>query len=344
MPHLPNSLRFLLPLSLTLTLLAQSHKPPQAAISNGLLHAVLYLPDRETGFYRGTRFDWSGVIRSLEFDHHNYYGPWFNKTDPDVIDFIFHGADIVAGPCSAITGPVEEFSTGRKALGFDQAKPGGNFIKIGIGVLRRPDDRDYNPYRLYQILDPGKWLVTPNADSVEFSQDLSDPESGYAYRYTKTVRLKRGKPEMVIAHKLVNTGHRVIETSVYDHNFLVLDGQPTGPGFTLKLPFDIKTQRFENAQLADVRGREFTYRKPLTDRDTVSAEISGFGKTAADYNIQIENSKAGAGMRVVGDRPLSEANLWSIRSVLAMEPFISMSIAPGKSFTWTYTYTYYSLK
>src|SRR5262245_8293430 len=40
---------------------------PQAEISNGVLKAQFYLPDAQKGFYRGTRFDWSGVIGSLEF-------------------------------------------------------------------------------------------------------------------------------------------------------------------------------------------------------------------------------------------------------------------------------------
>jgi hypothetical protein len=48
-------------------------------------------------------------------------------------------------------------------------------------------------------------------------------------------------------------------------------------------------------------------------------------------------------MKVTADRPLSQENLWSIRSVLAMEPFIHMVVEPGKQFKWSYTYSYYSL-
>src|SRR5947209_20149621 len=89
---------------------------PQAEISNGVVRAKIYLPDPEKGYYRGTRFDWSGVINSLEYAGHDYYGAWFTKTDSKVIDFVFEGSDIVAGPCSAIMGPVEEFSSDEKAL------------------------------------------------------------------------------------------------------------------------------------------------------------------------------------------------------------------------------------
>ncbi|MGI9074317.1 MAG: hypothetical protein ACR2JB_24065 [Bryobacteraceae bacterium] len=316
---------------------------PQAEITNGVLRVKLYLPDPEKGYYRGTRFDWSGVINSLEYEGHQYYGPWFTKTDPKVIDFIFDGADIVAGPCSAIMGPVEEFSSNEKALGYDDAKPGGTFIKIGVGVLRKPDDSDYTPYRLYDIVDSGKWKVRTEHDSIEFTQELADPTSGYAYAYTKVVRLVKDKPEMVLQHSFKNTGRRPIDTSVYDHNFLVLDKQPIGPDFTITVPFEIKTERPPQKELAEVRGNRLVYLKALQGKDTVAASFSGFGNTTADYGITIENSKVGAGMKITGDRPLSQESLWSIRSVLAMEPFIHMIVEPGKQFTWSYTYSYYSL-
>ena len=82
---------------------------PSAEIGNGQILAKIYLPDSTHGYYRGTRFDWSGVLYSLQFKGHDYYGPWFQKTSPTVHDFVYEGADIVAGPCSAISGPVDEF-------------------------------------------------------------------------------------------------------------------------------------------------------------------------------------------------------------------------------------------
>src|ERR1051326_9034710 len=107
--------------------------PPQAEITNGQIRVKLYLPDTRNGYYRGTRFDWSGVIASLEYKGHNYYGPWFDKVDPSVHDYRYAGNEIIASTCSAISGPVEEFQTAESALGWQEAKPGGTFIKIGVG-------------------------------------------------------------------------------------------------------------------------------------------------------------------------------------------------------------------
>jgi len=52
---------------------------PQAEISSGRLRATLYLPDAQSGYYRGTRFDWSGVIAALEWNGHSYFGQWFER-------------------------------------------------------------------------------------------------------------------------------------------------------------------------------------------------------------------------------------------------------------------------
>lgn len=313
--------------------------PPNAEIANRQIRAKIYLPDGKNGYYRGTRFDWSGVVYSLQYKGHDYYGPWFNKTDPSVHDFVYEGPDIIAGPCSAITGPIDEFGP----LGWDEAKPGGNFVKIGIGALRRPDEAAYDNYRLYEIAEPGKWTIAKNRDSVDFTQEVSDSSSGFAYVYRKTLRLAAGKPEMVLEHTLKNTGARVIQTSVYNHNFLVLDRQPPGPGFAIAVPFQIQGPGPLSNGLAEIRGNQIVYLKTLENRDVVATPVRGFGGSAKDHEIRIENSHLGAGMSIRTDKPLASESLWSIRTVIAMEPFVTIAIEPGKEFTWKSSYRYYTL-
>src|SRR5947209_10495996 len=87
-----------------------SAQVPQAAIANARIRATLYMPDARSGYYRGTRFDWSGVVASLDWKGHSYFGQWFERYDPTLHD--------------AITGPVEEFLTNNAALGYDEAKQG----------------------------------------------------------------------------------------------------------------------------------------------------------------------------------------------------------------------------
>jgi hypothetical protein len=313
---------------------------PQAEISNGSIQAKLYLPDAKTGFYRSTRFDWSGVISSLEFGGHNYYGPWFTKQDATVRDFIYKDTDIVVSAESGSMGPADEFQT---PLGYDAAMPGGTFVKIGVGVLRKTDNSPYSAFKKYELVDTGKWSVRKGADFVEFTQELTDPATGYGYVYRKTVRLTSGKPEMTIEHSLKNTGRPAIASKLYNHNFLVLDQNATGPDYVITLPFAVTTRQPPNKEMAEVRGNQIVYLKTLQDHDTVAMPVEGFGGDAKDYDICVENRKAGAGMRVVGDHPLASVALWSIRSVMAIEPFINVAVEPGKEMTWKYTYTYYTV-
>lgn len=300
---------------------------PQAEISAGEVRARFYLPDPEKGYYRGTRFDWSGVINSLQYRGHEYFGVWFPRYDPKLHD--------------AITGPVEEFRTGEASVGYAEAKPGETFVRIGVGTLRKPDEKAYRVFGTYEIVDPGKWTVNPGSDRITFTHELKHP-AGYRYVYTKVVRLEASRPEMVIEHRLKNAGTLPIESSQYNHNFFVIDGQPTGPDATVTFPFEARATR-DLAGRAQVAGKQLTYLKEIQRGESVFTEIEGFGATADDYDLRVENRKAGAGVRITGDRPLSKLVFWSIRTTLCPEPYIDIRVAPGQETTWQIRYQFYTL-
>ncbi|HKD09094.1 MAG TPA: hypothetical protein VKB79_24540 [Bryobacteraceae bacterium] len=312
----------------TATLIAA--EPPEATITNGILKARLSLPDPQNGYYRATRFDWSGQIPDLEYKGHTYFGMW----NPAPYDPKLH---------DAIMGPVEEFLTHDEGLGYSEAKPGGTFIKIGVGVIRKPDEPKFQQFHTYEIVDNGKWTVTPHPDFIEFTQVVKDPSSGYAYEYTKIVRLVKGKPEMTLEHRLKNTGSKPIESDVYEHNFYMLDKQPTGPDVVVRFPFEVHAQR-NFGGLAETRGKEIVYPKELQARESAQDELSGFGSDVKDYDIAEENRKTGAGVRQTSDRPLTRIHYWSIRSTACPEAYIHMNIPPGKDFTWKIAYDFYATK
>lgn len=312
---------------------------PRAEIGNGLVKAKLYLPDATAGFYRGTRFDWSGVISSLEAGSHTYFGEWFKVHDPAILDVAFVPAlnGFAAGTPSAALGPVEEFS---EPVGYEGAAAGGAFIKIGVGVLRKPQEKKYDWSTRYEIVDPGKWTVRKGPDSIEFLQEVSGP-SGYAYIYRKAVRLSPGRPEMVLEHSLKNTGRQMIETPVYEHNFLVMDDQPSGPDFVIKVPFVIQPAR-DRLGVLEVRGKEVVFTRELVKDERAMISIAGFSADPKDYDIRVENRKTGAGVRITADRPLARLIVWSVRPTRCPEPFINVRVEPGSEFTWRISYEFYA--
>lgn len=336
---------FLAPAPLISQTSAVLDKSPSISLVNGVMKAKVYLPDPQKGFYHSTRFDWSGFIGALEYKGHNYYGDWFSRldTDPKYWDFNYDGDEIVSAPQTAGVGPVEEFQTNGTALGYNEAQRGENFVKIGVGVLRKIDDKRYSHSDNYPIVDTGKWTVTHTKNSITFNQIISDSQSGYSYDYTKTVRLVPGKPQMIIDHRFKNTGTKPIATQVYDHNFLVLDHQQPGPDFVIKFPFQPTVTRPVSPGLGELRPNQIAHLKTLEGKDRMQAQMKGFNNSPSDYSITIENTKVGAGVRYSGNRPLWNVGYWSIRTVLAAEPFINIDIVPGAEYTWTLTYDYYTV-
>lgn len=295
---------------------------PEAMITNGTIEAKIYLPDSKEGFYRGTRFDWAGVISSLKFKDHEYFGLWYQSHDPKRHD--------------AITGPVEAFDP----TDYDKAEPGSTFLKIGIGTIRKINNDPYRFSAPFELVNGGKWKIRTKKDRVQFIHKLKDA-SGYAYVYKKTLRLVKGEAGLILEHSLKNKGEKPISTSVFNHNFFVIDKQTTGPDFTVSLPFDIESEPARK-NLMDFRDNKMIYLRELKKGESTMEYPKGFsGTRVEDYDFRIENSKTGAGVRITSDRPLSHFMYWSVPTTLSPEPFIKVDALPGKEFTWAIRYNFY---
>jgi hypothetical protein len=295
---------------------------PAVKISNGLVSAILYLPDAERGYYRATRFDWSGVIADLQAGGHSYFGRWNPKYDPKLHD--------------AISGPVQEYVTGQ---GMDAAKPGGTFVKIGVGVLRKPAEA-VRGFQTLDIVDGGKWTTRVHADSVEFIHEVNDPESGYGYRYTKTVALPAGKKQLTLTQRIESTGANPIDTEMYDHNFFVLDGQPSGPDVQVSVPFKLEAFNVRGDAI-QVGADRLNYLKPIDTANRM--QLKGFSASPTDYDIRVENRKTGAGVRVTSDRPLSDMVFWTSPKTTCPEAYIHVHAERGRPMDWKITYDFYAV-
>jgi hypothetical protein len=298
---------------------------PGTEITNGIIQAKLYLPDASSGYYRGTRFDWSGVVPSLEYKGHSYFGVWNAAPyDPKLHD--------------AITGPVEEFTP----LNFDDAKAGEQFVKIGVGVLVKPDDKKYSFATNYEVKNQGKWTVKKHNDRVEFTHELKD-ETGYAYIYTKTLRLVKDKAQLVLEHSLKNTGTKDIATSTYNHNFFMIDKEPSNQNIRIKFPFDVTGEGKGFGTIINAKDKTLSYTREVVKGDQVfSSGLQGFGPTAKDYDIRIENSKTNAGVRITADQPLEKLVYWACPTTSCPEPYIKLTAKPGQEIKWNINYEFYT--
>lgn len=300
-----------------------SHYPSQE-ISNGSVEMKLYLPDREKGLYRATRFDWSGVIGSVKYRGHEYFGYWKDNHDPE-----YH---------EDLTGPVEGFI--KPGLGYAEAKPGDGFIRLGVGILKKEDEPEYNWRKTYEILDHGIWTVKHGEDWIEFTH-LLNSDFGYGYVYTKTIRLK--EDGFVILHSLKNTGEKSIDTDQFNHNFFRIDGEKSGTAFQLSFPFALSAES-DLKDYLEIQDHTLSFIRDLEVEESVFTELEGFGKDVKDHEISVLNRESGAGVSFRVDKPLHRMVFWACHTTLSPENFIWISVNPGEEDTWTSTYRLFILE
>lgn len=297
---------------------------PVEILKNRQLQLKVYPPDIEQGFYRAARFDWAGVIGSVKFNNHEFIGHWLDAHDP-----LNH---------ESITGPVEAFSP----IGYEDCSPGETFLIIGVGWLEKPDERPYHFATPYKIADNGIWSVEKKKREIRFVQKLQD-HAGISYQYTKIIKLLENEPGFVLEHELLNTGSKELDGTVYNHNFFIIDDEPTGPNIETNFPYPILAEGRGFGDMISARDSSLHFTRPLQKGESVyTSNIEGYEDNAEDYQINIENLKTGAGINIHADQPLDKLAYWACHSTACPEPFIAISVAPGETFTWSITYEFYA--
>ncbi len=276
--------------------------------------------------YRGTRFDHSGMIQKIQVSDHQLCERWHTGTpNPDAND--------------DVTGPCEEFGNS-KPLGYLPNRPGSHFLKIGVGVLKQPDEKEYRFWEKYEIVQPGTWTTHRDSSSIAYRQQLfADPENkAVGYAYEKRVRVT--ETGFRIEHSLKNIGTQPWKTDHYNHNFFLVDSDKVGPNYELQVPFPIEAiQRKANFdETAIVTGKTIRFRELVGSR-SFFAELSGHKNQVADHQFQLRHAPSGVTIACQGDSPLSKMNFWGMGSTICPEPYTQIQLRPDETFEWNLAYT-----
>ena len=295
---------------------------PRLELHNGVLRVSMYLPDAERGYYRGTRFDWSGLIERVECHGHRFYGPLHAEHDPYRHD--------------CVSGPAEEFAMFHP-MGFAEAQPGESFVKIGVGLLARGENDRYRFDGEYRLVRPGEWVVEHTPAAVTFTQALYG-ERGWAYLYRKTIRLHEGQAAFVIEHRLENRGVKTIDITNYNHNFTIIDDAPYGPDYVVEFPFSTDAP-VPLGDIAWFRDGQIDVDRPLEDLALWWPVFKG--ADPGTYNAAVvRNRKTGAAVAFRGDAPIKQMVFWAVERAACPEPFIRIHLEPGRTQTWSTTYRF----
>ncbi|MBR5700248.1 MAG: hypothetical protein IKX37_04050 [Bacteroidales bacterium] len=289
-------------------------KFPSLSLGIPSWHVKIWLPDPESGYYRGTRFDHSGVFASVRLFGKEFCAPWLEACDPFRHD--------------NVQGPAEEFGV----VGFDEAAPGETFLKIGVGLLRRPDDAPYDHFRLYEIADPGRRETVSDKHSVTMRHILD----GY-YDYTKIIQLGP-LGEMRISHNL--TAFVPLQSNVYNHNFFTLGSYSIRSGREVLFPYPVDgAWREDYDSIYPMPGTSVAFRRTLKKGDSVfCGGIHAVQSDTSPYRLVIRHDGTGQVVEVSSPTPFNRANFWANHRVACIEPFVDFALAPGETFTQDINY------
>ena len=300
---------------------------PRIKLIAGQLEANIFVPCPENGYYRGSRFDWSGMTDQIKWKGHTFLCSSSVTADMD-----FRACGTAEELCMGI------FNT-PGPLGYEEAGIGQGFIKPGVGILERNSDENYSFGKKYKIIQPVKWTIQSGKNWIEFTQRLTD-YNGWGYRYTKRITLSKDKPEIVIARTLENLGSKTIDTTHYCHNFLLFGDDPVGPNYEIKLPFTPEVDSDELNGFVKIDNDKIGFHKDIPDGEFAFGSFAGFDRDK-NYSFTVENKKTKIAVRIEGDLPFERFHLYCQQKMICPEPFVKLLVEPNKKAQWQTKYLFY---
>ncbi len=279
-------------------------------ISKDGLEAVLCYPSSKSGYYRGTRFDWSGVFRKISRCGHVYADTWFDGNNPTRHD--------------NVCGPSEEFVI------FKNDKP-GTFLKIGVGLLKK-ESGPYDRFKYYEIVDEGTRSLEIGRNLAVFRHCMQGQ-----YEYEKRVEIIDGNA-MDIKHCLRNLSPSVLDTYVYNHNFFNLDNEIVGPNIRIDFPYEPYGTWREKLSEVTIKGKSIVFSSEL--KEGGKSPFIGDLSSCQDFSFRIVNSVSGISVEAFVDLPVEYSVFWGNHRVCCVEPYVHLTVLPGSEISWTNKYSF----
>lgn len=233
----------------------------------------------------------------------------------------------------AEAGLADEFGLeGVGVLGYREASLGGSFIKIGVGLLKRDVETKYRFQHSYPVVRRFPVKVEATDASVQMTQ-VSEPFSGYQYRYEKTYR-PAGSRGLVIEYVLTNLGSKRFSFEHYNHNFFAFDGEGGSENYTVTAAFSWPAE--------PAAGWRLDGRKRLV----LSSQLTGLSgvywgvpvEIAASQHRLILQHRKGIAVVITGDSDATRFAIWADGGAICPELFIHRELSPGDTARWTRTY------
>lgn len=267
--------------------------------------ATLYDPREESNVHFSTRFSHVGHFKSIAVK----------------------GEEILYSPTASFhpfhsDGFPDEFET---PIGYDEAKSGECFLKIGVGLERKKEDKAYTNWDMHEIVRRANIEAEEDADGCRFV--VLDEHEGYAYRYEKSVCIENGR--LIIAHALKNVGKKPLKTLWYSHAFLRYGGK----SLDLTLPHGYTSYNGEEYLIKEPNGYSI-----LLDERAKKGVCCNFHVLDGAENRQTLRFSERAVYRSVGDYPFYELQIYVNDRIVSIEPKLTIELQAEEEKKWSTTY------
>lgn len=270
--------------------------------------------------YQTSRFDWTGKIQTVKF-----------RGIPVSITEKNNGSE----ENSFGKGFYNEFGIDT-ALGFDCAKVGEWFHKIGIGLLKK-NDSEYFFHKEHEI-QPAEFEVKTTSKCIEL-KCRSELLHGYGYILTKKMEVQ--DDGFIISYHLKNTGEKEIITDEYVHNFVAINNEKVSPEYLLKFPFQLKPEKFLDSEKAlELRCDEVSF-KSNPEGEFFIYKLSGNTTPQAEWELIHRKQKIG--ISETASFQAQKVNLWGWKHVISPELFHHIHLKPDESTEWYRRYKIFML-
>ena len=222
----------------------------------------------------------------------------------------------------------------------EEALPGENFPKFGVGILKqRPDGGAFDIFYRYE----GRSFTNLYDYQKDKALFIQQPEIclGTAAKITRELCVDGRK---LILHSTVeNTGNRPIRMEEYQHNFVSLDGYPVGPGYTLFLPFFHENGLIE--RLYPIEAKSVPSNVMFAENGCVhwNSSLDGCGfflniegiPEIVPQEWSLWHEKTPAWMKERVSVKPKRAVVWGVEHCICTELFVPVVAEPGERCMWT---------
>ena len=202
---------------------------------------------------------------------------------------------------------------------------GEEFLKIGSGVIRRPEE-PWSIVDLQQIQSLPTSLTV--CDDAAVFECISPVVNGYGYREKRTITLRDGILRQ--EYEMENTADKVLEFSEYCHNFVSLGDLQTDETHRLELFGARKLSSGSAGFLATDDGAGWA--GPVEGSFSAPCEMTA---PAPGIVWRLSSSRTCATIEEETSFAPSSMYLWGTEYCISAEVFHSLCIQPGETARWS---------